>query len=1624
MEEKLCRLEFPYGVPPERRAQVVSLLQGNGGSVEWERSDLAVVKNSHASPEELIEQVELVGIDVREFFPEFELEIEGMMCQKNCGTTVTNTLINIPEVKYAFASFDKGNAIVRGNVDPMKLIDAVEAIGFGAKLKERGGEEEETFAVEQSTTEQLPSATASAPAAVVEGQLLPMDDAVTEVPAPAPVAVVVEGQLLPIDEPSPVEVDVEAPPPKPPKPKVFFTESTGPEDDDNEASPPPKPPKPSEKMWIDVEAMEKGRAASSDFVSVGSLSPRVVTPQSKHQRGDAKRSARVAPQDDGKDRAYSEDSSFSAEEGLLAARRSPRHGSTHEDRVELKIQGMSCAACVSNIEESMSVTRGIRNCRVALIAEKAAITFDPSHITAEDIADQVTMLGYPATILSKGGDENLAEVELFFSRQNNDDEDADSLLVNLPGVVEVTVSSEDARNTVIKYDPQEIGPRTIINVLKKAGFGDARLGSNSTSLSAKTAADDSGYRRSFIGSLFFTIPVVMVSMILPMIPAANAVLSIGVLPGLKLESLLLFLFATPVQFGYGARFYRNAFKALKNGAANMDLLVALGTTASYLYSFISVVLAMAFPENEEWQAMEHDAHFFETSAMLITFVLLGKFLEAAARSRTADAITALLRLQCPTALLIADRTSFPVSKQEISALKSSSTTKRNKAIQEMEKRVGAEIKDSDEIDVRLVELGDVIKILPGARIPCDGMVIAGNSSVDESVLTGESMPSVKKPGDFVIGSTVNLNMGTLIIRVNKIGKDTTLHQIVSLVEQAQTSKAPIQAQADRIARWFVPVVVVLACITWLIWFTVVFALETPPHYLIHSGLASDIVFAFKFGVAVLVISCPCALGLATPTAVMVATGVGANLGLLIKGGSALETGQRLTCVVFDKTGTLTHGRPTVADTITIRGSGKRMMMLCGSAELASEHPVARAIVQHCSHESQDLMEPAQFESKAGMGIVCIVDSCEVAVGNRALMETLHLDIPKELDAWCTEREVQGMTVVLVASNKHLIGAVAVADTVKPTAALAVSALHSLGLDVWMVTGDVPNTAYAIARKCGLAECRVLAGVLPHQKSQKVLELQESGEIVAVVGDGVNDAPALAQADLGIAIGAGTDVALEAADVVLIKSDPLDVATVVDLSVQALKRIRTNFFFSFVYNVVCIPIAAGALYPALMIRLPPALAGLMMAMSSVSVVMSSLMLRRYKKRDWVKEVRSGLKGEDQVLSHRQSKPGFEGDMVIPIRTCVLTASIAFLGMFVLLLLVGLVGKPFSYTTEVVPVMGAAPQMKMFPHAPMPRSMYYLERGRVEVLPDLGEHLMYLTLQVIPIPRGPAPSSSSMMPMMDSNHESPSKQQLEPKFIKMFELEELDILMVDVAGGNVQLLSKRTPESLQTPRLSSSTMMRMGDDDDGSFIDQQNAMMSGGGADGRRRRMLRAPRQPVKDVTPIQDNTISSGLRFPKNNSIVVVRWTRTEKSNRKRFEGMEIVAPTFDIKQAPDEPTCTPGDWTPTIISSPMKNSTIAAETPCEGTLTYDAAMSLSRIPFPMTFAHPKLDQAMAFFVHESGAYGHRCECVVTERLRAKNGGSCSAKVTLELPGLYYAVIIQQIEGRSRAETLVTKVKIL
>jgi len=648
---------------------------------------------------------------------------------------------------------------------------------------------------------------------------------------------------------------------------------------------------------------------------------------------------------------------------------------------------------------------------------------------------------------------------------------------------------------------------------------------------------------------------------------------------------LLWALSTPVQFVFGARFYRNALNAVAHGSANMDVLVVLGTSSAYLYSMISMLSDIY--RGQQTEVASRDSSFFETSAMLITFILLGKYLETSARSMTASAITALMDLQVDNAVLL-DTAQGP----------------EEEAIER-------------EIDLRLVEVGDILKVFPGHRIPVDGVVVTGTSYVDESMLTGESASVSKSVGDSTTGSTVN-GHGVLTIQATRVGSDTALAQIVKLVEDAQSSKAPIQDFADRIAKYFVPVVVFIAIFTWIIWFSLAYVLEVS--FLDSIPDSERFVFSFKFGVAVLVISCPCALGLATPTAVMVSTGVGAKYGILIKGGESLEAASRITSVVMDKTGTITEGKATVAD-CSLFGTltKKELFSLAGSAELSSEHVVAKAIVQYAKYLKCTLTtDHAEFEAKPGFGIDCtLVGGSRVIVGNRKMMKLNNVSVSNPaIDAFLEEHEKNG-TVVLCASDESsisgmvIVGAIAISDPVKENAAYVVSLLKSLGISVYMCSGDNATTANAVAVQCGISPENVFANCLPNQKVNRIKKLQSLGEKVAMIGDGINDSPALTCADVGIAVGAGTDIAIQFADAVLIRNNLMDVAVFLHLSQCTIKRIKLNFFFSFVYNTFCIPLAAGLFYPGFHLTLPPMLAGFMMAMSSVSVVCSSLLLRRYK-----------------------------------------------------------------------------------------------------------------------------------------------------------------------------------------------------------------------------------------------------------------------------------------------------------------------------------------------------------------------------------------------------------------------------
>lgn len=626
--------------------------------------------------------------------------------------------------------------------------------------------------------------------------------------------------------------------------------------------------------------------------------------------------------------------------------------------------------------------------------------------------------------------------------------------------------------------------------------------------------------------------------------------------------VVAFLLATPVQFWPGWRFYRGTRDAIKNRSANMDVLIAMGTSAAWGYS--TVILAgilLGVPNLDP-------SLYYDTAAVIIGLILLGKYFEEVAKGRASEALRKLMDLQPRTAKVL---------------------------------RNGVE----EDVPVELVEPGEIVVVRPGERVPVDGAVREGSSSVDESMITGESIPVDKGPGDPVIGATINKS-GLLRVEATKVGKDTALAQIIRLVEDAQLSRAPIQRLADRVSAVFVPAVILVATAAALYWGLLGWESITPvaQAYGLHTRWTLSL-FVF---VAVIIIACPCALGIATPTAIMVGTGKGAENGLLIKGGEYLEKAEKLTTIVFDKTGTLTRGTPSVTDVAPIGGDGEaRVLALAASAEKGSEHPLGQAIVRRAVEAKLPLMDPTEFEAIPGHGIRARVGATAVLLGNRRLMEQAGIS-PAPAEAALERLEREGKTAMIAAADGRIAGVIAVADTAKENAKPALAALRSMGLRVVMLTGDNRRTAEAIGQQLGVAE--VLAEVLPAQKADHIRALQSQGQVVAMVGDGINDAPALAAADVGIALGSGTDVAMEAGGIVLIKDDLRDVVAAIRLSRRTVRKIRSNLFWAFFYNAALIPVAAGVL-AALGILLDPILAGGAMGFSSVSVVTNSLLLKRFR-----------------------------------------------------------------------------------------------------------------------------------------------------------------------------------------------------------------------------------------------------------------------------------------------------------------------------------------------------------------------------------------------------------------------------
>ncbi|UYX50506.1 cadmium-translocating P-type ATPase [Bacillus thuringiensis] len=800
-----------------------------------------------------------------------------------------------------------------------------------------------------------------------------------------------------------------------------------------------------------------------------------------------------------------------------------------QKEANLQISGMTCAACANRIEKGLKKVEGVQEANVNFALEKTKIIYDPTKTNPQQFKEKVESLGYG--IVSDKAEFTVSGMTCAACANR-----VEKRLNKLEGVNKATVNFA-LESATVDFNPDEISVNEMKSAITKLGY---KLEVKSDEQDASTdhrLQEIERQKKKFIISFILSFPLLWAMV------SHFSFTSFIYLPDILMNPWVQLALATPVQFIIGGQFYIGAYKALRNKSANMDVLVALGTSAAYFYSVYLSIQSIG--------SSEHMTDlYFETSAVLITLIILGKLFEAKAKGRSSEAIKKLMGLQAKTATVVRDGTEMKILIEEVVA-------------------------------------GDIVYVKPGEKIPVDGEIVEGKSAIDESMLTGESIPVDKTIGDVVIGSTMNKN-GFLKVKATKVGRDTALAQIIKVVEEAQGSKAPIQRVADQISGIFVPVVVVIAIITFAVWMIFV----TP----------GDFGGALEKMIAVLVIACPCALGLATPTSIMAGSGRSAEYGILFKGGEHLEATHRLDTIILDKTGTVTNGKPVLTDIIVADGfEEKEILKLVGAAERNSEHPLAEAIVEGIKEKGIDIPNSETFEAIPGFGIESVVEGKQLLIGTRRLMKKFNIDI-EEVSKSMEELEREGKTAMLIAIDKEYAGIVAVADTVKDTSKAAIARLKKMGLDVVMITGDNTQTAQAIAKQVGIDH--VIAEVLPEGKAEEVKKLQAKGKKVAMVGDGINDAPALATADIGMAIGTGTDVAMEAADITLIRGDLNSIADAIFMSKMTIRNIKQNLFWALAYNGLGIPIAAFGF-------LAPWVAGAAMAFSSVSVVLNALRLQRVK-----------------------------------------------------------------------------------------------------------------------------------------------------------------------------------------------------------------------------------------------------------------------------------------------------------------------------------------------------------------------------------------------------------------------------
>ncbi len=806
----------------------------------------------------------------------------------------------------------------------------------------------------------------------------------------------------------------------------------------------------------------------------------------------------------------------------------------------IKIEGMTCTACARAVEKATGKIEGVSQSNVNFATEKLSIEYD-DNVSLDQIQDAVSKAGYKAVLDTVTKTMRIEGMTCAACSKA-----VERVTRKLEGVVESNVNLATEK-MVITYDPAQVRVSQIKNAIEKAGYRAIEEEAAPDEDKSRKEKEIKSLWRKFVVSAIFTVPLLFVSM--------------GHMMGLPLPAiiepmhnpvnfaLVQLLLTAPVVIA-GRRFYSVGLRTLFKRSPNMDSLIAIGTGAAVIYGLFATYQII---NGRSEYAMDL---YYESAATIITLITLGKYLESVSKGKTSEAIKKLMGLQPKTAIIIKDE-------QEI------------------------------EISIDEVEVGDLILVKPGEKFPVDGQVIEGNTSVDESMLTGESIPVEKNPGDNVIGASINKN-GMIRYEATRVGKDTALAQIVKLVEDAQGSKAPIAKMADVISGYFVPIVITLAVGAGLAWYFI--GGESPT-------------FALTIFIAVLVIACPCALGLATPTAIMVGTGKGAENGILIKSGTALETAHQIQTIIFDKTGTITEGKPQLTDVIAAPGfDPDELLQFVASSEKGSEHPLGEAIVQGAVQKGLELIKIETFKAITGQGIEVELDRKNLLAGNYKLMKERNINLG-ELKDESDKLASEGKTPMFVAVDNQAAGIVAVADVVKGSSKKAIEILHQMGIEVAMITGDNKRTAQAIAAQVGIDV--VLAEVLPQDKANEVKKLQADGTKVAMVGDGINDAPALAQADIGIAIGSGTDVAMESADIVLMRSDLMDVPTAIDLSKSTIRNIKQNLFWAFGYNTLGIPVAMGILHLFGGPLLNPMIAGAAMSLSSVSVVTNALRLRSFK-----------------------------------------------------------------------------------------------------------------------------------------------------------------------------------------------------------------------------------------------------------------------------------------------------------------------------------------------------------------------------------------------------------------------------